>query len=218
MAGSQRKASSSLQLLAGAGLLMAAWSSLGFAQTRQPEIAARASSAHVRAGDRVSMRVFGEPGLSDIATVDEMGRVVLPRIGVIQADAFSIAALRDTVRARVSLHVRDAAVEVSVLRRVIVSGEVGRPGVYHVELTSSIGEVIAQAGGLRESASSSKVYIIRDGARISVPAWESVEAAAFDLASGDRVVVGRKSWLALNVIPVVSVATSVVALAISLNR
>jgi protein involved in polysaccharide export with SLBB domain len=190
----------------------------GIAQSRQPEIAARASSAYARAGDRVTMRVFGEPSMSDVATVDELGRVVLPRIGTIQADAMSIAALRDTVRQRVSLHVRDAAVEVTVARRVIVSGEVGRPGVYHVELTSSIGEVIAQAGGLRESASSSKVYILRSGATIQVPHWESVEAAEFDIASGDRIVVGRKSWLALNVIPVVSVATSVVALIISLNR
>jgi protein involved in polysaccharide export with SLBB domain len=181
--------------------------------------AARAAAMRPRPGDRVALKVFdGEASISDVATVEETGRIMLPKIGLIQADALSIAALRDTIRARVGLYYRDAAVEVGVGRRVVVSGEVGRPGVYYAELTTSIGEVIAQAGGLRESGHPRKVYIVRGGERTRLTSWQSDRSPASDLRSGDQVVVGRRSWLELNLIPVVSVGTSVVALIISLRR
>jgi protein involved in polysaccharide export with SLBB domain len=122
------------------------------------------------------------------------------------------------VRTRLAVFLRDQPVEVGVQRRVIVSGEVMRPAVYYADLTTSLGEIIAQAGGLRESAKPDKVYILRDGARSLITDWESNTSVAAELHSGDQVIVGRKSWLALNLIPVVSVATSVVALVISLRR
>ena len=181
--------------------------------------AARAAAMRPRPGDRVALKVFdGEASISDVATVDETGRIMLPKIGLIQADAMPIAALRDTIRARVGLYYRDAAVEVGVMRRVVVSGEVGRPGVYFAELTTSLGEIIAQAGGLRESGHPRKVYVVRGGERTRMANWQSDRSPAADLRSGDQVDVGRRAWLQLNLIPVVSVGTSVVALIISLRR
>src|SRR5689334_14136062 len=57
---------------------------------------ARAAQMHPRTGDRVLVKVFGEPTLSDAATVDELGRIMLPKLGMIQANSMSFAALRDT--------------------------------------------------------------------------------------------------------------------------
>jgi polysaccharide export outer membrane protein len=180
--------------------------------------AARAALLHPRPGDRVVLKVYGDPTLSDGATVDELGRITLPKIGTIQADRFTAAGLRDTIRARMSTYVVNPAIEVGVMRRVVVSGEVARPGVYFAELTTSLGELVAQAGGLRESGHPSKVYVVRGGERIKVDNWQADRSPASDLRSGDQVLVGRRSWLALNIIPVVSVGTSVVALTISLLR
>jgi polysaccharide export outer membrane protein len=188
------------------------------AQGTGADLAIRAAAMRPQPGDRVSLRVFGEPSLSDVATVDELGRVTLPKVGTIQVTNVTIADLRDTVRAKLSSFLRDQPVEVGVARRVIVAGEVIRPSVYFAELTTSLGEIIAQAGGLKESAKSSEVYILRDGVRTLVPNWDSNQSVTAELHSGDQVIVGRKSWLALNIIPVVSVATSVVALVISLRR
>lgn len=156
--------------------------------------------------------------MSDVVSVDELGRITLPRIGTIQADAMALGELRDTVRNRLSKFLNSPAVDVAVLRRVVVGGEVIRPGVYYAELTTSVSEMVAQAGGLRESGNPGNVSIIRAGKRIPIPQWESNMTPDADLLSGDQVLVGRKSWLALNVIPVVSVSTSVVALIISLRR
>jgi protein involved in polysaccharide export with SLBB domain len=104
------------------------------------------------------------------------------------------------------------------LRRIVVSGEVARPGVYYAELTTSLGEAIAQAGGLRESGHPRKVYLVRGGQRTRIADWQSDRSPTADLQSGDQLVVGRRTWLELNLIPVVSVGTSVVALVISLRR
>ena len=180
--------------------------------------ATRVSRMRPQTGDRVVLKVYGEPTLSDAATLDELGRIMLPKIGLIQADAMTIAALRDTIRTRMTAFVRDAAVEVHVLRRIVLSGEVARPGVYYAELTTSLGEIIAQAGGLRESGHPSKVYLVRGDQRRKISNWEADRSVSSDLRSGDQVFVGRRSWLALNLIPVVSVGTSVVALIVSLRR
>lgn len=190
----------------------------GVASAQEMDPVSRAASSRPRPGDRVVVHVYGEPHLSDAATLDERGRIMLPRIGLIQADAFTIAALRDTVRARMGAFLREPAVEVSVLRRIVVNGEVTRPGVYFVDLTARMSEAIAQAGGLRETAKSSKVFLVRGTERTRIADWQSDQSATADLRSGDQIVVGRQSWLALNIIPVVGVSTSVVALIISLRR
>jgi protein involved in polysaccharide export with SLBB domain len=136
----------------------------------------------------------------------------------LQADRMTLGELRDTVRTRLSKTLTVPAVDVAVLRRVVVSGEVARPGVYYAELTTSLGEMIALAGGLRESGNPSQVHIVRGSQRTHITDWAWDTSPKTDLHSGDQVIVGRKSWLSLNVIPVVSVSTSVVALIISLRR
>jgi protein involved in polysaccharide export with SLBB domain len=187
------------------------------AQANATDPATRAAMMRGRPGDRVVVRVYGEPTLSGEATFDERGRIMLPRIGLIQADALPIAELRDTIRSRMATFLREPAVEVSVLRRIIVNGEVARSGVYYVELTATVAEAIAQAGGLKETAHPSKVYLVRGATRAKIENWQENDSPAADMTSGDQIVVGRRSWLALNIIPVVGVATSVVALIISIQ-
>src|SRR4051794_20901895 len=98
--------------------------SIAQGQSTLGELAQRAAMLKPMPGDRVVLHVYGEPSMSDIATLDERGRITLPRIGTIQADAYPAGILRDTIRARESKILQEAAVEVTVLRRIIVSGEV----------------------------------------------------------------------------------------------
>src|SRR5258708_17943313 len=201
-------------------LLVAMMGSPAYAQeqTGALDLATRASLMRARPGDRVAVHVYGDPTFSDAATLDEKGRIMLPRIGLIQADAMTIAELRDTVRARLSTVLRDPAIEVSVLRRIIVSGEVMKPGVYYAELTSSLGEMVAQSGGLKETAKSSQVFLIRGAERKHISQWESDISPAADLRSGDQILVGRMSWLELNIIAFASVSLAVGSLIITLRR
>jgi protein involved in polysaccharide export with SLBB domain len=105
-----------------------------------------------------------------------------------------------------------------VLRRVSVNGAVSRPNVYYVDLTTTVRDLIARAGGVTEVANANDVIVIRDGARIPVRDWQRDQSQTSDLRSGDQVVVGRKSWLSMNLLPALSVMTGVVSLAVVLFR
>jgi polysaccharide export outer membrane protein len=199
------------------GILLAPLS-MALSQATLADLASRASMMKPMPGDRVILHVYGDPSLSDAATLDERGRIVLPRIGMVQADAYSIAALRDTIRSRMAAILKEPTIEVSVLRRIIVSGEVGKPGVYFADLTSSLGEMVAQSGGLRETGHPGKVYLVRGSVKTKIRDWQSNQTPAADLHSGDQILVGRKSWLELNIIPFASLSMAAVSLFVSLKR
>lgn len=186
------------------------------AQTGSPALLA--SAAHPEPGDRLVVHVLGEPLLSDTVTVNERGEVPLAKIGVLSVSPLSIAQVEDTLRSRYADYLRTPAIEVMVLRRVTVGGEVTKPNVYFVDVATSLREVIARAGGLTAEANPNKVYVVRDGKRSRVPRWDSDDSRAGDLRSGDQIIVGRRSWLTLNAIPAVSAAAVVMGLILSLRR
>jgi len=183
-----------------------------------PDFVRRASAAHPQPGDRVWLHVWREPKLSDTVMVDERGDVMLPKVGLVSAASLSIGAFRDTVRARFAEFLRDSPVELVVLRRVAVNGQVAKPNVYYVDVTTTVRDVIARAGGVTEVGNANNVSVIRDGKRIRVRDWQQDRSTNSDLRSGDQVVVARKSWLAMNALPALSVMTGVVGLAVVLLR
>lgn len=177
----------------------------------------RVAAARPQVGDRIAVHVVGEPYLSDTVTITERGDAPFAKIGTIHVTDLSVSAIKDTLNARYAVFLRTPAIEISVLRRIAVQGEVYRPNVYFIDLATTLSEVIARAGGPNEAANRGDIAIIRQGQRIHVPNWQSNESVASDLKSGDQVVVGRKSWLALNLIGAISavgVITSII-LAIS---
>ena len=140
-AGTGRTAS----LLLGIALMITAIA--GDARAQMPAAhVARAAEAYVQAGDRVGVKVYLEPALSDEVLVNSHGDIVLARIGTVHAASIPVGALQDTLRARYATFLRNPDVSVTVLRRVVVNGDVGRPNVYYVDVASTLRDVIAQAG------------------------------------------------------------------------
>lgn len=183
-----------------------------------PDFVRRAASEHPQPGDRVWLHVWREQKLSDTVMVDERGEVMLPKVGIVKASALTIGEFRDTVRARFAEFFRDAPIELVVLRRVAVNGEVSKPNIYYVDVTTTLRDVIAKAGGITDAGNPKKVIIVRGGQRIPVPDWQRDRSTSSDLRSGDQVVVGRRSWLSMNALPALSVSTVVASLIISLAR
>jgi polysaccharide export outer membrane protein len=187
-------------------------------QSTLGDLAQRAAALRPVPGDRVLMTTYGDPSMNGASIVDERGRIMLPRVGMIQADAFTAAALRDTIRARATLVLREPTVDVTVQRRIIVSGEVLKPGVYYADLTSSFGEMVAQAGGLRETGNPGKVYLVRGSTQTRIADWASDQSPNPDLHSADQILVGRKSWMELNIIPFASLTMSAISLAVYIRE
>lgn len=171
--------------------------------------AGTAAEARVRPGDRIALKVYLEPEMSDTFVVAENGRVVLPKLGAIKVDEWSAAGVQDSLRTAYTAFLRNPSVEVMVLRRVGVQGEVREPNLYLVDLTTTLRDVIAMAGGLTDIADPRRVVLIRDGQEIRLAGGQNAQFAATDLRSGDQIVVGRRSWLSRNAL---AVATAVPAL------
>lgn len=170
-----------------------------------------AAQALIRPGDQVAVRVWREPEMSDTLTVDERGEVVLPRIGLMRVDQQSAAALRDTLRERYAQYLRNPAVDVTVLRRIAVYGDVRRPDLYLVDLTMTLQDVLARAGGVNELGSRSKIYIVRGGQQLKLDPKQQSSLVAAELLSGDQIVVGRRSWFALNSLPAIGTGLAAVS-------
>lgn len=188
------------------------------AQNGPDESAKRAAATRVRSGDRVALHFLRERDLSGEVAVNEHGEAAFPKIGILRVTSMTIGELQDTLRARYAEFLRVPELEVAVLRRVVVNGEVRIPNVYMVDGTSTVRDVIARAGGLTESASRKKIAIVRDGQRMNVENWERDIGPSTDLQSGDQVIVGRKSWLEMNLLSVVSTGVLVSSFVISLRR
>jgi polysaccharide biosynthesis/export protein len=168
--------------------------------------------APVLPGDRVALRIWTEPEMSDTFAVDESGKLALPTLGIVPAAGIPAGALQDSLRAAYVGFVRDPSVRVSVLRRISVLGEVQRPGVYLADLTMVMSDVIALAGGLTEGADPRKIIVRREGGEIQVSQRDGSEYGLAGLRSGDQIVVRPRSFWARNPAVVVSTIGSAVSL------
>jgi polysaccharide export outer membrane protein len=178
----------------------------------------RAAASRPQPGDRIAVHIVGEPYLSDTVMITDRGDAPFAKLGVVHVTDFTIAELEDTLRVRYEKYLRTPAIQLSVLRRVIVEGEVMRPNVYFIDVATTLRETIARAGGTTEAANRNKVWIIRQGERIDVPNSQSNQSLTADLQSGDQVIVGRKSWLALNLIGAIGAAGVVTSIVLALTR
>ena len=199
------------------GLLGLAAATPLYSQDSIEEAARRAANALVRPGDRIELQFRRDRELNSSVTVNERGDAVFPKVGVLDVSRLTIAGLQDTLRTRYQEFLRAPELEVTVLRRIVVLGEVRAPSVYMLDVNSGVRDAIARAGGLLETANRKNVSIVRDGRKVKVPGWDAGSGSHTDLESGDQVVVGRKSWLVLNALPVISTSVIVVGLIRSLR-
>jgi len=181
-------------------------------------VALRVAEQTIKPGDRIDLKFLRDVELNTSVTVNERGEGVFPKIGTVDLDSVRIGRLRDTLATRYAEFLRNADVEVSVLRRVVVNGEVKVPDVYYLDANSSVRDAIAKAGGTLETAHKGKVTIVRGSERINAGRWQTNLGPENDLQSGDQVIVGRQSWLKLNSLSVISTSVIVIGLIRSIRN
>ena len=169
----------------------------------------------LRPGDVVRLRIWREPDFSGEFTVDERGEAVLPRIGAVRVAGEDPDALRARIAAEYAKHLVSPSVEVVFLRRVQVLGAVRTPGLYPVDPTMSVADVLALAGGATVDGDARRVTLVRGGERIPVRLSAGVPDAATRLRSGDQLWVNERGWLSRNTGVVTAAVTGVVSLVIA---
>lgn len=144
------------------------------------------------------MEVRDEPTLLGEYRVDEGGRVLLPLVGLIDVAGREFDAVRRDVEAAYGHELHDREIRLTPLMRVAVLGEARQPGLYQIDPTMTLSDVVARAGGFGPEASRNRIELVRDGAVVAVIGESSLHGFAQPLVSGDQVVVGRQSWAQRN--------------------
>ena len=160
------------------------------------------------AGDMVRLTFWLDQDLSGDYVIDERGELVLPLIGRQQATGRSPLALKDGLRTAYQSVLRNQDVQILLLRRIRVLGEVRRPGLYHAELGMTVGDVLALAEGFEEHADDGDIQLLRQGQR-EAEGLDPTLVVGEGLRSGDQLFVPKQSWFRRNATAVLGTAASI---------
>lgn len=153
-------------------------------------------------GDRLSIKVLGEPELtSDQYLVDAAGIVEMPLVGDITAQGRTVEAIRDEIAARLGKRfIRNPQVVVSLAQHhrevFTVEGQVKEPGRFEVASDMTLLGAIATAKGTGINARIDEVIVMRDmngqhlAARFNIDAIRLGRVPDPQIISGDKIVVG----------------------------
>lgn len=169
-------------------------------------------------GDIVRLRIWREPDLSGDFPVDEEGIVVFPKIGPRDVRRASPAALREALVRDYQVYLRNPSIDVIMLRRINVLGAVRNPGLYPVDPTMSLADVVAAAGGVAPQGRMNEAQLIRGGETIKHRITAETRMTELQLRSGDQIFVPERNWAARNSGVVAAAITASVSLLIALVR
>jgi len=149
----------------------------------------------LRPGDVVRLRVWREPDLTGEFAVDETGAVVLPKIGPMQVTADAPMVVKSKIIASYSKFLSHTAIDVTFLRRIQVLGAVRQPGVYPIDPTMTISDVLAVAGGMTHDGDPEHLELRRDGKRLLGAVSDKSLITDSRVRSGDQIYVPERSWM-----------------------
>lgn len=146
-------------------------------------------------GDRVRVEVAGDSTLSGDFDVDAAGMVLVPLVGLVPVAGRPFEDVASLVIAGFDAELVGVPVRVLPLLRIPVLGEVYNPGLFWVDRTMTLSEVLAVAGGLTESARVDKVRVQRMGEELVLSADDREPLV---LVPRDRIFVGRRGFFSEN--------------------
>jgi polysaccharide export outer membrane protein len=122
--------------------------------------------------DVIEVVVWDNPALSRTVPIRPDGMISLPLVDDVVATGLTPMQLRDLLAARIGRYVPKASVSVIVQQvhspKIVVMGEVVKPGRFELTGPTTVLEAIALAGGFTEFASSSRVDLLRpSGAEVA---------------------------------------------------
>ena len=157
----------------------------------------------VRPGDVIRLQVWREPEWSGDFLVDQFGVVTLPWMGDVAAAGETQRSLKSRVQAALAKEVHNPALQLLVLKRVRVLGEVRTPGVFVLDPTQTVADALALAGGRTNLAVEGPVVLRRAGETVTADIVQDTRLSDLAVQTGDELLVRQKSWLGRNAGPLV---------------
>lgn len=162
------------------------------------------SEYRVGPGDILKVTVYDHPDLESTLRIDSDGRVLFPLVGQLDIGGTTTTEAADVIAKALSDdYVINPQVSVFIedfhSKKVVIIGEVAKPGMYELSGPTTLLELISQAGGTRKDAGTA--ISIRRGASPGAPGGELIkvnlreildmgqEAVDIPLIDGDTVTV-----------------------------
>ena len=124
--------------------------------------------------DVLTIVYWKDKDMTTDAQVRPDGRIALPLLNDVHAVGLTPEQLREKLTEESKKYMEDPNITVVVRqinsRKVFITGEVNKPGPYPLTSQTSVMQLLAMAGGLREYANSKKIVIMRteNGKQISL--------------------------------------------------
>ncbi|MCQ8885984.1 polysaccharide export protein [Pseudoalteromonas agarivorans] len=117
------------------------------------------------AGDKVEIKVFGQPDLEVTALLGNSGEVNYPFLGKVTLSGLNTSEVEQVIANGLRpdyLVNPNVYVQVVQYRPFYIHGEVKSPGAYPYQPAMTVNQAIALAGGLTERASTEKIFIYKE--------------------------------------------------------
>jgi polysaccharide biosynthesis/export protein len=115
--------------------------------------------------DLLTITVWREPELSGTVMVRPDGKITLPLLNDVHASGLTPDELKASLMEKLGPFVNAPQVTVAVReinsRKVFIIGQVGHEGSYRINSTTTVLQIIAEAGGLRDFANRKGIYVLR---------------------------------------------------------
>jgi polysaccharide biosynthesis/export protein len=135
-----------------------------------PSIPARSATEDelvIGPDDVLAINVWKEPEVSQTVAVRPDGKISLPLVGDVEASGLTPKQLQATITLQLGNYLSRPEVTVIVhevkSRRVVVAGEIAKPGTYVLQTPMTVLDAIAGAGGPLEYAKVKSIYVLRMG-------------------------------------------------------
>jgi protein involved in polysaccharide export with SLBB domain len=160
-------------------------------------IRTRLENGDFQAGDRIVICVEGEPQLTDtfVVTMGAGPQLELPQVGVVSLQGVLRAELKGRLETHLAQFLRSPVVRVQPLIRLLIDGEVVRPGYYAGAPEHPLADVITEAGGLTQRAKAAGMRVERgatsiwSGAPLRDALGRGYSIDQLNLRAGDRLFV-----------------------------
>ena len=175
-------------------LLLLFPTSSAFAQ----DTAGSSRSYQLRPGDVLVISVWGQDDYSGEFKVDETGRIPYPVLGEIDTNGKTLGQIREEIRTGLERIFNDPFVTVNPQFSIAVLGEVRSPGLFPVDPTQTVLDIVAMAGGPSPNGNINKIRLLRGGQTLDLR-FDRDQVGALTLQevglrSGDQIMVARRGF------------------------
>ena len=162
-----------------------------------------AADYKLTSGDELYISVWGYPDLQQNVVVGPDGQVSFPMIGKVQAEGLTINQLTDVMTKKLKQYIKIQESQINIVFRkyeqvrVMILGEVKKPGAYQVRPGEKVLNLVSLAGGTTQVADMNDLKLRRDDKSLTIDlealltGTQSKQGQNYQLQEGDTLYVPK---------------------------